>query len=66
MSDYYNLYNYCKRVTENNNIHKLQQKIKFETKEKKLLFKTIINNAPEKIKTRAQEGYDYMMKNIIN
>ena len=59
MSDYYNLYNYCKRVTENNNIHKLQQKIKFETKEKKLLFKTIINNAPEKIKTRAQEVYDY-------
>tara|TARA_B100000401_G_C52439627_1_gene546687 strand:+ start:118 stop:639 length:522 start_codon:yes stop_codon:yes gene_type:complete len=59
MTDYYKLYDYCKRTTENTNIKKNSLLKNKETKEKNDLFKVIIEDAYNIIKTRAHEGYDY-------
>ena len=59
MSDFYNLYDYCKRTTENNNIRKKKLLENKNAIEKNNLFRIITEDAHNTIKTRANEGYDY-------
>ena len=59
MSDYYKLFEYCKKTFEINN-RKKQQFIKNrESRLKKNLFNIIITDAYNKIKENAEEGFDY-------
>lgn len=59
MTDYYKLYDYCKKTYETKN-NKRQQIFKNrQTRLKKELFNTIINEAYDKIKENAEEGFDY-------
>jgi len=58
MSNYYELYDYCKKTTDNNNIKKFRLLKNKETREKKLLFKKITENAYTIIKNRVDEEYD--------
>ena len=55
MSNYYELYDYCKKTTDNNNIKKFRLLKNKETREKKLLFKKITENAYTIIKNRVDE-----------
>ena len=59
MSDFYSLYDYCKRTTENNNIKKQALAKNKETIQKNNLFKLITDDSYNIIKKRVNEGYDY-------
>tara|TARA_Y100000389_G_C17233566_1_gene399395 strand:- start:4 stop:546 length:543 start_codon:yes stop_codon:yes gene_type:complete len=59
MSEFYDLYDYCKRTTENNNIRKKKLLENKNSIEKNNLFRIITEEAYNTIKTRANEGYDY-------
>tara|TARA_B000000437_G_C11666339_1_gene313648 strand:+ start:120 stop:740 length:621 start_codon:yes stop_codon:yes gene_type:complete len=59
MVDYYKLYNYCKTTYEAKKKKRDQFLKNREARVKKELFNTIINEAYDKIKENAEEGFDY-------
>lgn len=59
MSDYYKLFEYCKKTVEINNRKKQQFLKNRESRLKKNLFNIIITSAYNKIKENAEEGFDY-------
>ena len=59
MTDYYKLYDYCKKTYEIKNNKKQQFFKNRQTRLKKELFNTIINEAYDKIKENAEEGFNY-------
>tara|TARA_B100001564_G_scaffold359566_1_gene381865 strand:- start:2302 stop:2922 length:621 start_codon:yes stop_codon:yes gene_type:complete len=59
MVDYYKLYNYCKTTYEAKKKKRDQFLKNKEARVKKELFNTIINEAYDKIKENAEEGFDY-------
>lgn len=59
MTDYYKLFDYCKKTTEQNNIKKERAKKNKESRQKKYLFKIITENAYNIIKNSVNEGNDY-------
>lgn len=59
MTDYYKLYDYCKKTYETKNNKRHQIFKNRQTRLKKELFNTIINEAYDKIKENAEEGFDY-------
>lgn len=59
MVDYYKLYNYCKTTYETKKKKRDQFLKNKEARVKKELFNTIINEAYDKIKENAEEGFDY-------
>jgi hypothetical protein len=58
MLDYYKLFDYCKKISEDKNLKKERHKKNRESKQKKQLFRIIIENAYNNIKTSADEGKD--------
>ena len=59
MLDYYKLFDYCKKISEDNNLKKERQKKNREAKQKKQLFRIITENAYYNIKNSADEGKDF-------
>lgn len=59
MTDYYKLFDYCKKTTEQNNIKKERAKKNKESRQKKYLFKIISESAYNIIKDSVNEGKDY-------
>ena len=57
--DYYKLFDYCKKTTEQNNIKKERTKKNKESRQKKQLFKIITETAYNIIKDSVNEGKDY-------
>jgi len=59
MTDYYKLFDYCKKTTEQNNIKKERAKKNKESRQKKYLFKIITESAYNIIKDSVNDGKDY-------
>ena len=59
MLDYYKLFDYCKKISEDKNLKKERNRKNKESKQKKQLFKIITENAYNIIKSSAEEGKDY-------
>ena len=59
MLDYYKLFDYCKKISEDKNLKKERHRKNKESKQKKQLFKLIIENAYNNIKSCAENGKDY-------
>ena len=59
MLDYYKLFDYCKKISEDKNLKKERHRKNRESKQKKQLFRIITENAYNIIKTCADEGKDF-------
>ena len=59
MSDYYKLFDYCKKTSEKNNLRKERYIKNKQAKEKKELFSKITNSAYNIIKNSVNDGFDY-------
>ena len=59
MLDYYKLFDYCKKISQDNNLKKERHRKNKESKQKKQLFKVITENAYNIIKSSAEDGKDY-------
>lgn len=59
MTDYYKLFDYCKKTTIENDLKKERMKKNKESRQKKQLFRIITENAYYNIKNSVDNGKDY-------